>query len=252
MTVNEAAVLPSTQQTEGIKQYYKNKIEVRVRERERERGRERMRRRLLREGSHGRIMGGFYSRTTTAAATTTNKQHQQQKTLSSEESYIIVFSSYHPFVSLIPNKLTNQTKPNQTKPNHTNKKELENTISSRTQNLRRLEAQRNQLNAKVRLLRDELRLLHEPGSYVGEVVKVMGKNKVLVKANPDGKYVVDINPSIDIAELTPTVRVALRYDNYQLHKVCLVFFFSFGLYFCICIVGKVNKGGTSFIIVFSY
>jgi ATP-dependent 26S proteasome regulatory subunit len=100
------------------------------------------------------------------------------------------------------------------------KQELENTISSRTQNLRRLEAQRNQLNAKVRLLRDELRLLHEPGSYVGEVVKLMGKNKVLVKANPDGKYVVDINPSIDIAGLTPTVRVALRYDNYQLHKVC--------------------------------
>lgn len=40
----------------------------------------------------------------------------------------------------------------------------------------------------VRLLREELQLLHEPGSYVGEVVKVTGKNKVLVKVQPEGKY----------------------------------------------------------------
>lgn len=61
-------------------------------------------------------------------------------------------------------------------------------INERTQNLRRLEAQRNALNARVRLLREELQLLQEPGSYVGEVVKVMGKKKVLVKVQPEGKY----------------------------------------------------------------
>jgi ATP-dependent 26S proteasome regulatory subunit len=33
----------------------------------------------------------------------------------------------------------------------------------------------------VRLLREELGLLQQPGSYVGEVVKVMGTKKVLVK-----------------------------------------------------------------------
>lgn len=49
------------------------------------------------------------------------------------------------------------------------------------QNLRRLEAQRNELNAKVRMLREELTLLHEPGSHVAEVAKSMGKTKVLVK-----------------------------------------------------------------------
>ncbi|KAJ3348757.1 26S protease regulatory subunit 8 [Entophlyctis luteolus] len=97
--------------------------------------------------------------------------------------------------------------------------DLETTISQRTQNLRRLEAQRNALNSKVRLLRDELKLLQEPGSYVGEVVKLMGKDKVLVKTQQEGKYVVDIAKSINIAELTPTVRVALRHDNYQLHKI---------------------------------
>ena len=84
----------------------------------------------------------------------------------------------------------------------------ENLINQKTQNLRRLEAQRNALNTRgesfsspwnhqcsrcwpnsiVRLLREELQLLHEPGSYVGEVVKVMGKTKVLVKVQPEGKY----------------------------------------------------------------
>lgn len=43
------------------------------------------------------------------------------------------------------------------------------------------------------MLREELYHLQEPGSYVGEVVKAMGKAKVLVKVNPEGKYVVDID-----------------------------------------------------------
>ncbi|KAF5383148.1 hypothetical protein D9615_005012 [Tricholomella constricta] len=93
------------------------------------------------------------------------------------------------------------------------------TINQKTQNLRRLEAQRNALNARVRLLREELQLLHEPGSYVGEVVKVMGKNKVLVKVQPEGKYIVDLDSEIDINALTPTLRVALRSDSYTIHKI---------------------------------
>ncbi|KAH8922720.1 hypothetical protein BT69DRAFT_1297705 [Atractiella rhizophila] len=66
-------------------------------------------------------------------------------------------------------------------------------INRRTRDLRRLEATRNGLNAKVRLLREELQLLQEPGSYVGEVVKLMGKKKVLVKIQPEGKYAHRLN-----------------------------------------------------------
>lgn len=33
----------------------------------------------------------------------------------------------------------------------------------------------------MRELREEIQLLLEPGSYVGEVIKVMGRDKVLVK-----------------------------------------------------------------------
>lgn len=69
----------------------------------------------------------------------------------------------------------------------------------------------------MRLLREELQLLQEPGSYVGEVVKIMGKNKVLVKVNPEGKYVVDLDKSIDISQVTTGSRVALKNDSYTLH-----------------------------------
>ncbi|KAH0834732.1 hypothetical protein J3R83DRAFT_10292 [Lanmaoa asiatica] len=92
-------------------------------------------------------------------------------------------------------------------------------INQKTQNLRRLEAQRNALNARVRLLREELQLLHEPASYVGEIVKVMGKKKVLVKVQPEGKYIVDFDSEIDLAALSPSQRVALRSDTYTIHKI---------------------------------
>ena len=97
--------------------------------------------------------------------------------------------------------------------------EVENTVRGKEQNLRRLEAQRNDLNARVRLLRQELQLLQEPGSYVGEVVKALGRKKVLVKVNPEGKYIVDVDKDVDISRCTANTRVALRSDSYQLHKI---------------------------------
>lgn len=67
--------------------------------------------------------------------------------------------------------------------------ELSLIIREKSQNLQRLTAQRNELNGRVRLLREELHHLQEPGSYVGEVVKAMGKTKVLVKVNPEVIFV---------------------------------------------------------------
>lgn len=45
----------------------------------------------------------------------------------------------------------------------------------------------------------------------------MGKAKALVKVHPEGKYVVDVDPSIEVSALTPGSRVALRNDSYALH-----------------------------------
>lgn len=96
---------------------------------------------------------------------------------------------------------------------------LSQTVQTRQADLQRLKARRNELNAAVRMLREELYHLQEPGSYVGEIVKAMGQNKILVKINPDGKYVVDLDKDIDIKDCKANIRVALRNDSYTLHKI---------------------------------
>ena len=97
--------------------------------------------------------------------------------------------------------------------------ELEFKMSEKMQNIKRLEAQRNEVNNQVRMLREEISSIQEGGSYVGEVVKQMGKTRVLVKINPEGKYVVSVDKSIKIEDCTPNTRVALKSDNYTLHKI---------------------------------
>ena len=97
--------------------------------------------------------------------------------------------------------------------------ETELKIRSKTENVRRLEAQRNALNDKVRFIKDELRLLQEPGSYVGEVIKIVSDKKVLVKVQPEGKYIVDVAKDINVKDLKASQRVCLRSDSY----ICLLY-----------------------------
>jgi len=47
----------------------------------------------------------------------------------------------------------------------------------------------------------------------------MSQTKILVKVNPEGKYVVDLGKGIDVGKCTPNTRVALRNDSYELHKI---------------------------------
>lgn len=92
-------------------------------------------------------------------------------------------------------------------------------VNEKGNNVRRLQAQRNELNNKVRALREELQLLHDQASYVGEIIKPLDKKKVLVKINPEGKYIVDIDKDIKIEDCQPNTRVALKADSYTLHKL---------------------------------
>jgi len=97
--------------------------------------------------------------------------------------------------------------------------ELEMALIEKKNNLRRLEAQRNEMNTLVKNLKEELHLLLQPASQVGEVAKMMGKKKCLVKIGGEGKYVVDVDRKIDTKLLTANVRVACRSDSYLLHKI---------------------------------
>ena len=49
--------------------------------------------------------------------------------------------------------------------------------------------------------------------------KCLSLADVIVQVHPEGKYVVDIDKSIDITKITPSTRVALRNDSYMLHLV---------------------------------
>lgn len=66
----------------------------------------------------------------------------------------------------------------------------------------------------MRLLREELQLLQEPGSYVGEVVKVMGKNKVLVKVSDCVKVIYAFPEDVTIVYLTSIFRCILSVPSY--------------------------------------
>jgi len=96
---------------------------------------------------------------------------------------------------------------------------LAGTIRDAQENLRRLEAQRNDLNTKVRKVRNELLTLQTPASFIGEVVKRMGKDKILVRVDPSGKYITTVDKSIKITDVKPNTRVACRHDSYEIHKI---------------------------------
>ncbi|EPY30871.1 26S proteasome regulatory subunit T6 [Strigomonas culicis] len=83
-----------------------------------------------------------------------------------------------------------------------------------------MEAQRNDPNRRVRHLKEEVQMLQESGSVVADVVKVMGKEKVLVKVGSDqGKMVVDVEKNVELADLTPNTRVALRSGSSAIHYI---------------------------------
>ena len=61
--------------------------------------------------------------------------------------------------------------------------EIQLAVAEKAENLRSLLAQSNELNVKMRMLTEELQLLDFQGSYLGEVVKAMDMEKVLVKVS---------------------------------------------------------------------
>lgn len=78
---------------------------------------------------------------------------------------------------------------------------------------------RNELNDEVKNLKREIQQLSQSHSFIGEVVKVIGKDKCLVKMNSEGKYLINIDPKINVLELKPNTRVVIYNNNYLLHKI---------------------------------
>jgi 26S proteasome regulatory subunit T6 len=76
------------------------------------------------------------------------------------------------------------------------------------------------LTLYIKNLIEEITFLQKEGSGVGEIIQNQGE-KVLIKINQDGKYLVSVHPKINKSKLTPGMRVAIKNDTYQIYKVLI-------------------------------
>jgi 26S proteasome regulatory subunit T6 len=91
--------------------------------------------------------------------------------------------------------------------------ELEIKIKEKQLNFMRLQAMRNELNDSVVKLREEVKHLLKASSVVAEVIKVLGKETVLVKTSSEGKLIVKVDKSIKMEELKTNTRVTLKSEE---------------------------------------
>ena len=87
--------------------------------------------------------------------------------------------------------------------------ELELKIKEKELNFMRLQAKRNDLNGKVIKLKEELLYLLRSANQVAEVIKILGKDAVLVKSSSDGKLIVKVDKNINIEDLKLGTRITL-------------------------------------------
>lgn len=101
----------------------------------------------------------------------------------------------------------------------TRSEEIEMQIKKMEALLQRLEQRRAALNSQVKEIREEISIVQEASSSVGTVASKMGGNKCLVKTQPDGKYIVNVEDHVNYAELRPGTRVAMRADTSDIHRI---------------------------------
>lgn len=92
-------------------------------------------------------------------------------------------------------------------------------IKEKANKIKRLEQIRDSLTKQVRDIRMEINLISEASSNVGVVSSKMGNRQCLVKMQPDGKFILNVEQQVDYNSLKPGTRVALRSDNSDIHRI---------------------------------
>lgn len=91
--------------------------------------------------------------------------------------------------------------------------ELQIKIREKQLNFMRLKAQRNDINDSVIELKEELRHLLKPSNTLAEIIKILGKDAVLVKTSSDSKLIVKIDKTINLDDLKVGARVTLKSEE---------------------------------------
>lgn len=98
--------------------------------------------------------------------------------------------------------------------------EIEIKIREKKINFLRLKAQRNDINESVINLKNEFKALVKPSNTIADVIKVLGKDAVLVKTSADSKLIVKIDKDINKEELKPGARVTLKSEErYKINRI---------------------------------
>mmetsp|Transcript_39350 Transcript_39350/g.78867 ORF Transcript_39350/g.78867 Transcript_39350/m.78867 type:complete len:398 (+) Transcript_39350:2234-3427(+) len=96
---------------------------------------------------------------------------------------------------------------------------VEKKIQRERERMLELVLSREYLILQIKGILEELSLLQKEGSFIGEIVQLINKQKVLVTINNEGKFLVNYLPSIDKSSLGVNTRVGLRSDSYKIHKI---------------------------------
>lgn len=98
--------------------------------------------------------------------------------------------------------------------------EIEIKIREKKINFLRLKAQRNDINESVINLKNEFKALVKPSNTIADVIKVLGKDAVLVKTSADSKLIVKIDKDINKEDLKPGARVTLKSEErYKINRI---------------------------------
>lgn len=98
--------------------------------------------------------------------------------------------------------------------------EIEIKIREKKINFLRLKAQRNDINESVINLKNEFKALVKPSNTIADVIKVLGKDSVLVKTSADSKLIVKIDKDVNKEELKSGARVTLKSEErYKINRI---------------------------------
>nr|UXY87911.1 26S proteasome SU [Cryptomonas curvata] len=80
-------------------------------------------------------------------------------------------------------------------------------------------AHRNLLNEFIKGVQYELSSLQKEGSYIGDVLQYTSNDKILIRINVDGKFIVHFSPKIKKNALKIGSRVALKSESYLIYRI---------------------------------